>query len=108
MWGVRRSGQRRTRREVLTGQVISKASCTELKSLGTPMSYIPHCWLSDASAQLETALVEKTSGTSNSRLGHPLLAGKHVRQGTVAETSPSPGCLNPRGSCHRESTPYGA
>ena len=53
--------------------------------MGKPMPYMPHCWLSDASAQLETALVGKASGAPISMLGHPLLTSKDSCQRTVAE-----------------------
>ena len=72
---------------MLTGQVVSNFSCTAVQSLGTPMPYMPHCWSTDASAQMETALVGKASGAPTGMFGHPLLARKDVRQGTVAETA---------------------
>ena len=84
--------------EVLIGQVVSRDSCKAVRSLSTSMSDIPHCWPSAASAQLETALVEKTSGAPICMLGDPLLANNYLRQRTVAEMAR---VLQPKGVCHR-------
>ena len=39
-----------------TGQVVSRASCTAVKSLGALLSYGPYGWSLDMSSQLETDL----------------------------------------------------